>query len=170
MLYSFLFPFGYLFFFWYAFHYIFSFVSYAVFCHRVPILLLEECPRPALLSPQHRQRGNLQQLTIMQDLMTQVRRSIFLVVHFSILNTYLFVAISCVNLIFVDFVGTDSAGPARSRLSLQLDQRSLHFAVNAWVNGLNWQMYISNYFIIYCRNQSWLNVVVLSQLAHLLRA
>ncbi|KAM0827120.1 hypothetical protein ACQ4PT_068402 [Festuca glaucescens] len=29
--------------------------------------------------------------------------------------------------------GTDSAGPARSRLSLQLDQRSLHFAVNAWV-------------------------------------
>ncbi|KAM0895710.1 hypothetical protein ACQ4PT_023664 [Festuca glaucescens] len=29
--------------------------------------------------------------------------------------------------------GADSAGPARSRLSLQLDQRSLHFSVNAWV-------------------------------------
>ncbi|PNT72473.1 hypothetical protein BRADI_2g44930v3 [Brachypodium distachyon] len=29
--------------------------------------------------------------------------------------------------------GTDSAGPARSRLSLQLDKRSLHFSVNAWV-------------------------------------
>ncbi|CAM0881863.1 unnamed protein product [Alopecurus aequalis] len=29
--------------------------------------------------------------------------------------------------------GTDSAGPAPSRLSLRLDQRSLHFAVNAWV-------------------------------------
>ncbi|EMS54078.1 hypothetical protein TRIUR3_13111 [Triticum urartu] len=29
--------------------------------------------------------------------------------------------------------GADSAGPAQSRLSLQLDQRSLHFSVNAWV-------------------------------------
>ncbi|CAL4962431.1 unnamed protein product [Urochloa decumbens] len=29
--------------------------------------------------------------------------------------------------------GINSAGPARSRLSLQLDQRSLHFSVNAWV-------------------------------------
>ena len=36
----------------------------------------------------------------------------------------------------VGFVGTNSAGPARSRLSLQLDQRSLHFSVNAWVNIL----------------------------------
>ncbi|PUZ55637.1 hypothetical protein GQ55_5G228300 [Panicum hallii var. hallii] len=33
----------------------------------------------------------------------------------------------------VGFVGTNSAGLARSRLSLQLDQRSLHFSVNAWV-------------------------------------
>jgi hypothetical protein len=48
----------------------------------------------------------------------------------------------------VDFAGTDSAEPARSRLSLQLDQRSLHFAVSAWVNGLNGQMYFSYYFII----------------------
>ncbi|KAE8805584.1 hypothetical protein D1007_18250 [Hordeum vulgare] len=29
--------------------------------------------------------------------------------------------------------GADPAGPAQSRLSLQLDQRSLHFSVNAWV-------------------------------------
>ncbi|XP_039814112.1 transmembrane protein 33 homolog isoform X2 [Panicum virgatum] len=29
--------------------------------------------------------------------------------------------------------GTNSAGPMRSRLSLHLDQRSLHFSVNAWV-------------------------------------
>ncbi|XP_062216559.1 uncharacterized protein LOC133916746 isoform X2 [Phragmites australis] len=29
--------------------------------------------------------------------------------------------------------GTVSAGPSRSRLSLQLDQQSLHFSVNAWV-------------------------------------
>ncbi|CAO1948214.1 unnamed protein product [Urochloa humidicola] len=29
--------------------------------------------------------------------------------------------------------GINSTGPARSRLSLQLDQRSLHFSVNAWV-------------------------------------
>jgi len=29
--------------------------------------------------------------------------------------------------------GTNSSGPARSILSLQLDQRSLHFSVSAWV-------------------------------------
>ncbi|KAK3164884.1 hypothetical protein QOZ80_1AG0026070 [Eleusine coracana subsp. coracana] len=32
-----------------------------------------------------------------------------------------------------DFVTTNSAGGARSRLALQLDQRSLHFSANAWV-------------------------------------
>uniref|UniRef100_A0A0E0FQ42 Uncharacterized protein n=1 Tax=Oryza nivara TaxID=4536 RepID=A0A0E0FQ42_ORYNI len=32
-----------------------------------------------------------------------------------------------------DSDGTNSAGPARSRIALQLDQRSLHFSVTAWV-------------------------------------
>uniref|UniRef100_A0A0E0JLM6 Uncharacterized protein n=1 Tax=Oryza punctata TaxID=4537 RepID=A0A0E0JLM6_ORYPU len=32
-----------------------------------------------------------------------------------------------------DSGGTDSAGSARSRIALQLDQRSLHFSVTAWV-------------------------------------
>lgn len=44
--------------------------------------------------------------------------------------------------------GSDSAGPARSRLSLQLDQRSLHFSVNAWVNVVNGHaFFVSSYCI-----------------------
>uniref|UniRef100_A0A8R7TWD2 Uncharacterized protein n=1 Tax=Triticum urartu TaxID=4572 RepID=A0A8R7TWD2_TRIUA len=49
-----------------------------IILRRVLILLLEECPQPALLSSQHQQSENLQLLMIMQYLMIQVITSIFL--------------------------------------------------------------------------------------------
>ena len=46
------------------------------------------------------------------------------------------------------FVGTNSSGPARSILSLQLDQRSLHFSVSAWVIILAKKLFLANFLYV----------------------
>jgi hypothetical protein len=111
-----------------------SMIAYLNFGSRTLNLLLKGCPRPPHPSPQRLQVEHLLQLVKMQGLLIQVIEAycckLFSIFHKKILSQL------TINLIFMDFVATSSAGPARSRLALQMDQRSLHFSVNAWVKIL----------------------------------